>query len=160
MPPITAILHTHNDERRLGRALQTLYACDEILIVDHGSSDQTRRVARDYSARFLTTPIAGSPAGYLLHARCDWVLCLLPSEAVSEALEASLLEWRHRRSSELLGVTSGSVAVREETAEGWTEAESVTRLVPKSWKEWDGVLPRPSPEALQLTGALLRFLLP
>ena len=37
MPPFTALLHTHNDALRLGRALETLFAGSEILIVDHHS---------------------------------------------------------------------------------------------------------------------------
>ena len=47
MPSITALLHTENDALRLGRALETLYTCDDILIVDYGSRDATVRVARE-----------------------------------------------------------------------------------------------------------------
>ena len=54
MTSITALLHTHNDALRLGRALETVYACDDILIVDHGSEDSTVRVARDYGARVMS----------------------------------------------------------------------------------------------------------
>ena len=53
MTSITALLHTKNDALRLGRALETLYACDDILIVDHGSRDATVRVAREYGARVV-----------------------------------------------------------------------------------------------------------
>jgi glycosyltransferase involved in cell wall biosynthesis len=54
MPPITALLHTTNDALRLGRALETLLPCAEIIIVDHHSADATRRIARDYGARIVT----------------------------------------------------------------------------------------------------------
>jgi glycosyltransferase involved in cell wall biosynthesis len=37
MPQLTALIHTHNDELRLGRALESLRPCDELLIFDHGS---------------------------------------------------------------------------------------------------------------------------
>ena len=51
MPPIAAILHTSNDARTLGRALESLRSCDELLVMDHGSSDDTRKIAREYGAR-------------------------------------------------------------------------------------------------------------
>jgi glycosyltransferase involved in cell wall biosynthesis len=53
MPPLTALLHTTNDALRLGRALETLLPCAELLIVDHHSTDATLRVARAYGARIL-----------------------------------------------------------------------------------------------------------
>ena len=58
MPRSRQLLHTENDALRLGRLLETLYPCDEILIVDHGSFDATSQVAREYGARI----IAGSHA--------------------------------------------------------------------------------------------------
>ena len=60
MPPITALLHTKNDGLRLGRALEMLLPCAEILIVDHHSADATRRIAREYGARIVTAD--ASPA--------------------------------------------------------------------------------------------------
>ena len=53
MPPITALLHTSNDGLRLGRALETLLPCAEILIVDHHSTDDTLRIVREYGAHIL-----------------------------------------------------------------------------------------------------------
>ena len=38
MPPITALLHTMNDALRLGRTLEMILPCAEILIVDHRSA--------------------------------------------------------------------------------------------------------------------------
>ena len=74
MPPITG-LQTHNDARHLGRALESLRPCDEILILDRGSTDHTLRVAREYGATIsnsdpnlsmLSAPRARSPRMDLL----------------------------------------------------------------------------------------------
>ena len=43
MPKTTALLHTHNDALRLGRALDSLRPCDEVLVIDEGSEDDTAR---------------------------------------------------------------------------------------------------------------------
>jgi glycosyltransferase involved in cell wall biosynthesis len=158
MPPISAILHTFNDGLRLGRALETLRPCDELLVIDHGSTDQTLQIAREYAATIRTA--GQSPADPLQWARHDWLLCLLPSESLSEALEATLFEWTLKDAREVIGVPAGSVGVREETEHGWCDAQRATRLIPRSWNLWAGQLPAFDARAAMLQGDLLRFGLP
>src|SRR5450755_4054937 len=99
MPSITALLHTKNDGLRLGRALETLYACDDILVVDHGSRDATVRLAREYGARVVDARPGPSPADYVRSIQTAsesrrWILCLDPHESLTEKLAASLFEWK------------------------------------------------------------------
>jgi hypothetical protein len=168
MPLITALLHTKNDALRLGRALETLRPCDEILVVDHASTDATARVAREYGARILS---AGEPpAHYRQSAQHDWILCLEPCESLTEALEASLFEWKHEwkyerehdeKSQRLVSAAAFSVFLREETSVGWTLLPSPqTRLIPRDWNRWNGHLPADDASASRLQGELLRFLSP
>ena len=162
MPSISAILHTRNDGVRLGRALATLRPCDEIVVVDHGSSDDTLRVAREYSARIRTAdPLQplGDDVGFAHH---EWLLFLLPSEAISEALEATLYEWKRYAQRDVAEVSSGAVFVREETSQGWAELQPSTRLVRRSWQRWDREfrLPLRDLESMLLDGDLLRFRTP
>jgi hypothetical protein len=179
MASITALLHTENDGLRLGRALETLYACDDILVVDHGSRDGTVRVAREYGARVVSAASGAAPADYLLSADLSahlsarpsenpgfaspgWILCLDPRESLTEKLAASLFEWKsesfHAQAS---GAPAFSVFLREETAEGWVEVPAAqTRLVPQTWKLWKGKFPVHEPSALALEGELLRFVFP
>jgi glycosyltransferase involved in cell wall biosynthesis len=158
MPPISAILHTLNDGLRLGRALETLRPCDELLVIDHGSTDQTLRIAREYAAT-IRTP-GQFPTDPLQWARHDWILCLLPSESLSEALEATLFEWKLKDVREVTKVPAGSVSVREETERGWSDSQRATRLIPKGWSLWAGHLPGYDARALVLQGDLLRFGMP
>jgi glycosyltransferase involved in cell wall biosynthesis len=158
MPAITAVLHTENDALRLGRALETLYPCDEILIVDHGSRDATIQVARHYGARILAATNETDPDKYL-RSRSGWVLYLDPRESLTESLAASLFEWK---SEEVPADGTGfSVFLREETFEGWVEHPSAqTRLVPATWKHWAGRFPAADSSAVALEGDLLRFAFP
>jgi len=158
MPPISAILHTHNDELRLGRALETLHPCDEILIVDYGSTDLTLTIAREYGARILQPEESPSREAQL--ARNDWLFFLEPNESLSEGLEASLFEWRIRTFAEVQFVPAGAISSRVETASGWSPARSETRLVPKTWTRWQSWLPAHDAHAIVLEGDLLRFSLP
>jgi hypothetical protein len=165
MPPITALLHTKNDALRLGRALEMLLPCTDIVIVDHHSADATLRVARQYGARVVAAD--GHPAAdhYLDLARYDWILCLEPAESISEGLQASLFEWsvlpvRADTSSAATG-SAFSVFVRQQTSKGWLQLPAPeTRLVPRDWTRWDGRLPAREPSAVALEGELLRFASP
>jgi hypothetical protein len=163
MPPITALLHTRNDALRLGRALEMLLPCTEILIIDHHSVDDSQRVAREYGARIVTadTPTANH---YLDLARHDWILCLKPTESITEGLQATLFEWSALPDRGVEGVTDGSafsVLVREQIGEEWVHHPAPeTRLIHRSSTLWHGRLPAPAPSAITLQGGLLRFTLP
>ena len=156
MPSLTALLHTHNDALRLGRALEMLFPCDEIVVVDHGSDDGTSALAREYGARFVREKAGTS---YAEMVRGEWILSLDPRESITEALAASLFEWK----SEAIpaNVCAFSVYTRDETAEGWVANPiAQTRLVPADWKLWSGKFPQPEASAVALEGELLRFVFP
>jgi hypothetical protein len=160
MPPFTAILHTLNDAARLGRALESLRPCDEILVVDHGSVDATLRVACEYGATIQRAAENKTPAACLAAASYHWVLCVLPSEALTEELEASLFEWKLCPAEQVRELASCSMVVRVETPTGWVTQNASTRLVPRHWAAWDGTLPRASQAGKLLPGKLLRFRAP
>jgi glycosyltransferase involved in cell wall biosynthesis len=168
MPPITALVHTNNDVLRLGRCLETLYSCDEILIVDHASRDGTLRIAREYGARIIEAH-PGIPWDRCLRLRSsDWILTVDPHESLTESLAASLFEWKAEWKAEwipdhsdALALPAFSLFVREETVNGWVDVPTAqTRLVPATWKRWNGALPLHQPAAIALHGQLLRFIFP
>lgn len=149
MPPLSAVIHTCNDELRLGRALESLRPCDELLIFDHGSQDGTAAIAREYGARLL--PATGAE---LSHPRHDWILCLLPTEALSEALEASLFEWKLAEHADSCAF---SMVVSEQAGDQWLSHPPTTRLLNRRARPWTGSLPVDDPKAQLLAGDLLRF---
>jgi len=157
MPPITAFLQTHNDARHLGRALESLRPCDEILILDHRSSDTTLRVAREYGATILTSLPDPSIAEALASARHEWIFCLLPTETLTETLEATLFEWKLYTPGDVAQILSAAVVVKDEAKNSGAETVTSTRLVPKGWKLWNGPLPQQDPRSTLLQGDLLRF---
>jgi glycosyltransferase involved in cell wall biosynthesis len=157
MRHLTALLHTRNDCLRVGRCLETIYPCDEILLVDHGSSDQTVRIAREYGANVLMAT-SGGPEDYLRDLNPTWILCLNARESLTEALGASLFEWKFGASPE---APAFSIHVREETGRGWTDNSVLeTRLVPSSWQRWEGYFPAAELSATALAGDILRFNFP
>lgn len=152
---ITALLHTCNNGLHLGRALDSLRPCDEVVVVDHGSADDTVKVAREHGAR-IVQGVAGVDHGAYAHdAQNDWLLCLLPSESLAEELETSLLEWREK---EHAGASSGfNVGVRVQNGEGWKFLPAEMRLVNRKQLNWVGDLPPTDANAPSLKGHLLRI---
>jgi glycosyltransferase involved in cell wall biosynthesis len=165
MPQITALLHTANDALRLGRALETLLPCSEILIVDHHSTDATTRIGREYGARIVTANGDAMANEYLDLARHDWVLCIQPEESITEALQASLFEWAalpdYAAAGSIAADRAFSVCVREQVRKNWLQLPvPETRLIPRGWTRWRGRLPASEPSAIALEGELLRLALP
>jgi glycosyltransferase involved in cell wall biosynthesis len=165
MPPITALLHTMNDALRLGRTLETLLPCAEIVIVDHHSADATPRIAREYGAHIVDADEGAVASDFLDVARYDWIFCVEPGESITEGLQASLFEWAALPSYDVVGGVAGgrafSVCVREQIRKSWRDLPvPEIRLIPRDWTRWRGRLPAPEPSAIALEGELLRFALP
>ena len=68
---IAGVVLTLNEEMDLPRALQSLAWCDELLVVDSGSTDRTFEVAEKYGARFVQR-IQSSP--FLITDQRNWAL--------------------------------------------------------------------------------------
>ncbi|HLV86543.1 MAG TPA: hypothetical protein VKV39_06160 [Candidatus Sulfotelmatobacter sp.] len=164
MHPLRALLQTRNDGVRLGRCLETLYPCEEIVIVDHGSSDDTLHIARLYGCTVIRAGL--NPSSELLHQLISplvgsgWTLCLEPCESLSEGLAASLFDWKLGGETSLAGPPR-SAFLREETNAGWTEKSlAQVRLIPPGWNRWERQMPGHDESSVPLEGALLRFTYP
>jgi hypothetical protein len=161
MPPITALLHTRNDALRLGRALETLLPCAEILIVDHDSSDATHRIARQYGARVVGATRNAGPRHYLDLAANDWIFCIEPRESLTESLQVSLFEWSALPQQDVVGTSAFSIHLRQQVGDLWQDSSTPeVRLVPRNWALWHGQLPAYHPPATAVQGELLRFAYP
>jgi glycosyltransferase involved in cell wall biosynthesis len=148
---ITALIHVQDNERSLGRALDSLRPCDEVIVVDHGSKDETVKVAREHGAKVITGVPGVDRGAYAQDARNDWVLCLLAQEALAEELEASLFEWHEDAT---LGF---NVAIREQNGAGWKSLQPEMRLANRKQINWTGDLPPENPKAPPLAGHIVRI---
>ncbi len=99
MPRLSAIVITKNEAANIGDCLDTLAFCDERIVVDCGSSDETVAIARAKGARtvFHEWSGFGPQKNFALSlAEGDWVLSLDADERVSpelaEAIKAALVD--------------------------------------------------------------------
>jgi glycosyltransferase involved in cell wall biosynthesis len=100
VPAISAVLIAQNEEEALGAALASVSFCDEIVLVDSGSTDGTREIAEEAGARVIVNaPWPGFVAQRdfaVRAARHDWVLALDADERVGAALRDEILALRER----------------------------------------------------------------
>jgi glycosyltransferase involved in cell wall biosynthesis len=90
---ISATIITCNEERNLPRAIESLRCCDEIIIIDSGSTDRTVEIAQKFGARVLEANwrgYAGQKNYASDQATYDWILSIDADEALSEDLEAEI----------------------------------------------------------------------
>lgn len=94
-PLISAFIICQNEERQILRCLTSVCWCDEIIVVDSGSTDNTLEICRDFAARSpKAVKITHHPwSGYVAQKRfalslCSgrWVLNLDADEEVSHEL--------------------------------------------------------------------------
>ena len=82
-----------NEADRLGDCLASLAFCDEVVVVDSFSTDDTVAIARAHGARVLQRAFEGyrSQKHFAVEqAAHDWVLCLDADERVDDTLRASI----------------------------------------------------------------------
>jgi len=109
---IAVVILTHNEEENLPACLASVQWADEILIVDSGSQDQTKAIARSHNIRTLTrriTPfLISEQRNFALQQggiTAEWILFVDADEIITEAL-------RHELQQTLASVSLETIAYR------------------------------------------------
>jgi glycosyltransferase involved in cell wall biosynthesis len=92
-PSLSAVLITYNTGEQLAPCLRSLAFADEIIVVDSGSDDATRDIARQFGAKVYEEAWRGfGPQKRFAvdQATHDWVLCIDADEEVSPDLAAAI----------------------------------------------------------------------
>ena len=90
---LSACVITLNEADRIDACLASLAFCDEIVVVDSGSTDDTRARAQAVGARVIERAFTGyrTQKDFAVQsAQHDWVLCLDADERVTPQLQAAI----------------------------------------------------------------------
>jgi glycosyltransferase involved in cell wall biosynthesis len=113
MNPVSAVIIAQNEERKVREAIESVRFCDEVVLVDSGSTDRTQEVASAAGARVIVNaPWPGFVAQRdfaVRTARHDWVLAIDADERVSERLRQEI-EARRARGFDAAGYRIPRVA--------------------------------------------------
>ncbi len=96
---ITATIIARDEERGIGRAVRSVAFCDEVLVVDSGSTDRTVEIAAHLGATVHSRDWPGYAAQKnraAALARHDWILSIDADEEVSPELARSIRALRKR----------------------------------------------------------------
>lgn len=165
---ISVVIITYNEEKHLGRCLESVKrVADEIVVLDSLSTDRTPAIAAGYGAVVYSQPFAGYVAQKnraLELASNDLVLCLDADEALSPELEASVLQvkktgkpgtWKMNRRAFYCGAF---------IYHGAWYPEPKLRLFDRRHMSWGGydphdrVIPPPGINVSKLKGDLLHYI--
>lgn len=143
MTRISAIVITRNEERRIARCLSSLSWVDEMIVVDNGSTDNTREIAKRHGATVVS---AGDSRDFSTlrnlgkeKARDGWLLYIDADEVVSKELAKEIAEVISHKSQ----VISGYEIRRKNYYLGheWPGDEHILRLMRRDTLiEWYGEL--------------------
>lgn len=92
---LAAVVITKNEEKNIVRCLESLRFCDEIIVVDAESNDQTVYLAKQLNAKVFSVPWKGyveqrNYANSLTKA--DWILSIDADEEVTAELRQEIVE--------------------------------------------------------------------
>jgi glycosyltransferase involved in cell wall biosynthesis len=93
--PLSVVLITRNAVAQLGPCLDSVRFADDVVVVDSGSTDETRALAANHGARVIEhawTGFGRQKQFAVDAARHDWVLCLDADERVSPRLAESITQ--------------------------------------------------------------------
>src|SRR5882762_6920694 len=99
---VSAVIITRNESRNIRRTLSKLHWCDEIVIVDSYSTDDTVAICEEFGCRlfFKTFEGYGAQKKYAVSkANNDWVLCIDADEVLSDALAFEIMKELDRNRS-------------------------------------------------------------
>lgn len=90
---VSAVIITRNEECHIERCLRSLSFCQEIIVIDSGSTDKTEVIARKYCTRFEIRTWSGFSkqknfANSL--AKSDWILSLDGDEEIPDDLRGEI----------------------------------------------------------------------
>ena len=97
MPGISGTIITFNEEDRIAEAIASLSCCDEVVVVDSGSTDRTREIAVSRGARVFEHPWEGYSKQKNFaaeQAQHDWILSVDADERVSVELADEIVKWK------------------------------------------------------------------
>ena len=91
---VSAVIIAFNEEADIARALASVAWCDEVLVVDSGSTDRTVEICTAHGCRVLQREFSGygaQKAFAVAQAVNNWVLVIDADEEVSPALRDEIL---------------------------------------------------------------------
>lgn len=138
---ITAVVITLNEEANIERCLKSLRFCDEILVLDSGSEDNTVEVARRLADRVEVVPWKGYSGqknhGSKISAN-DWILSVDADEEVTDLLRQEIIQTLEHPKHQAYSIPRKTIHFGRWIKYGGWYPNRLVRLFNRSHGSWKG----------------------
>lgn len=136
---LSAVVITKNEEKQIARCLASLSFCDEIILVDSGSTDQTCLIAEKMNAKVVSRSWSGYAAqknyGNSL-AKGKWILSVDADEEISPQLRLEILGALKQESFQAYSVPRRTIHSGQWIKYGGWYPNRLVRLFEKEKARW------------------------
>ena len=157
MRKFSTLIHLKAKSQHIDRTLDSLRMSDELLVVDHVATEETRELLRKHGASVLDAIDGVHEGAYATNASYDWVLLVHPSESPDGELRAALESWKKEDTQKDDQVTGYTVAVALRPADVEKNNHRELRFVNRTRINWMDELPNSASNVLSFPGSLLRI---
>ena len=145
MMPLSVVIITFNEEKNIGRCLDSIKeVADEILVLDSLSTDNTVSIAREKGAIVHLQSFLGyieQKNKALSYATHDFVLCLDADEAIDPILEKAIMELKNNFGSPGYTMNRCTNYCGKFIRHGSWYPDVKLRLFNKTMAQWGGINP-------------------
>jgi len=163
-PSITAIIIARNEAEMIVNCINTLSWCDEILVVDSASSDETAKLAENTGVRvvsFYHRSMAKTRNEALKKIKTDWAIYIDADERVTPILAKEIMVQLETSSAVALSMPRQNIHYGKIMQHGGWDQDPVTRVFNKNkFQEWYGDIhesPKFNGEEIRLKSPLIHL---
>lgn len=139
---LTIIIIAKNEEKLIGTCLESVKWADEIIVVDNGSDDQTREIAKKYTDKIIS--VEDEDFSFLRNkgmekASNEWVLYIDSDERILKPLKEEILQIIESSKYSALAIPRKNIIFGKSVNYGPFWPDWVTRLLKKEdFDTWVG----------------------
>lgn len=141
-PTITGIIIAKNETKMIANCIETLRWCDQILVIDNGSTDSTDEIAKELGAKvvsFASNSFAQLRNKALNFVKTDWLFYIDADERVTPSLSQEILVHMETNSASAMSIIRENIFYGKKVSFGGWGDDLVTRVFKKDkFKNWYG----------------------
>lgn len=141
-PSITAVVIARDEEAMIVNCLETLRWCDQVLVINNGSSDRTEQLAEQWGAKvvsFTSHNFARLRDEALKYLKTDWIFYVDSDERVSPQLSQEIRVNLETETASVFTLDRKNICYGYELQHGGFGQDQVTRVFKKDALEgWQG----------------------
>jgi len=156
MRKFSTLIHLKDKAQGIASTLETLKVSDEVLVIDHVATAETRELLRKHGATVLDAINGVHDGAYVTNVRNDWVLCVLPSEHPDAELCTALERWKELDPQKDERVAGYTIAVGSQPESHLVNGHRELRFINRTRINWIEELPDSASNVFSLPGSLRR----